>query len=184
MKIWSIMFILLLTTITPVCVAEEFVTTEPIYNTYNESAIYGLNKISEIEHRIYGQAFREQHILARLERLEKDIFNRTYPNSSIDQRVNNIIYTYKKNAEIVQQNPNSNTSKLKKFFNNLSGAMIGIPTGYTPPIYSDPYSTPYYSIGTNGIGQHYGQYSDYYGKNGWYRNNHGYGTGSGVHIID
>ncbi len=150
---------------------------------YKEEVPYGINKIAEIENNIYGQVFSGQHLIPRLERLEMDIFNRTYPETSTGQRINNLIYAYKRNAEVVKSHPN-NHGKLKSFLNGLSSAFVGTPTGYTPPIYSDPYATPYYSIGSNGIGQHYGQYSDYYNRNGWHRKNTNYGHSSGVHIID
>lgn len=158
-------------------------TTGPAQEYSNEAYSYGLNKIAEIEKNIYGQAFNGQNIVSRIERLEMDVFNRTYPNSSVDQRINNLIYTYKHNTQVVDSHADK-TGKIKNILNGLGSAFLGVPTGYTPPIYTDPYSTPYYSIGSNGIGQHYGQYGDYYGNNGWHRQHHGYGSGTGIHILD
>ena len=142
MKILLLLF-LLFTSAMPTFSATRYVTTtEPIQGYYNDNAAYEFERISEIENNIYGQVFSRENILSRLERLEMDIFNRTYPNSSRDQRINNLVYTYRKNTEVVQSKTN-NKGKFKNILNGLSGAFIGIPTGYTPPIFTDPYSMPY-----------------------------------------
>ena len=152
-------------------------TSTPAYNyNYNRYPIsdYAYNRLSEIEDNIFGHDFYGQNIITRIERLEDAVLNHRYPNSSVEQRINNIIYTYNRNTSA-----NSNTGTLKKIVNGLNSALVGTPTGYTPPI-----SDPYYNWSSNGFGQNYGNYSDYYGRNGWHRYGKNIGTGTGIQIID
>ena len=51
-------------------------------------------KIDKIEHSLYGRAYRNQDISARLSRIESSIFSTTYPNSTLSQRVDNIVGTF------------------------------------------------------------------------------------------
>ena len=182
MRNFLFVFIFLLSVL-PVFSSTQYYPENVDGQSYIGISQYGISKIEEIEKSVYGRVYSGQNIIVRIERLEREVFNRTYPNSTIDQRINNVIYAYKRNAEVVHSKTDR-INKFKSFLNGLGAAFIGVPTGYTPPVYSDPYSMPYYSIGTNGIGQHYGQYSDYYGPNGRYRQNHNYGNNSGVRIID
>ena len=55
------------------------------------------NKITQAESVILGQTYEYQTPEIRLNRLEKTMFNRTYPKLSYEQRVNNIIVNYKRN---------------------------------------------------------------------------------------
>lgn len=62
-------------------------------------------KISEVERSLYGRVYANQDITLRLARLEKSIFSATYPNSTLSQRVDNIILNFN------QINQYSNISK-------------------------------------------------------------------------
>ena len=140
----------------------------------NNISDYNYSKIAEAEEYLFGENFASQNLMTRLERLEDNIFGRRYTNTSIEQRVNNIIYNYNRNA-------NSNTTYKKTKFRNiidgLNQTFFGVPTGYTPPIYTNPY----YNWDD---GSRYGSYNDYYGHNGWHRYNTGVNTGSRIRIID
>ena len=58
------------------------------------------NRISQTEQTILGQTYENQRVDLRLERLEKNVFNRTYPRLSYEQRLNNIIINYRNNNAI------------------------------------------------------------------------------------
>ena len=57
------------------------------------NASYG--KITQVEHEILGQTYESQNINLRLSRLERVLFNKTYPKLHYDQRINNIIVNYR-----------------------------------------------------------------------------------------
>jgi len=170
----------LLTIISPVFGATRYVTTQtPLNNNYyNTGAIrdYEIRKVSDVEMSVYGRTYQNQNIKTRLNRLEQTVFNRTFPNSNIEQRINNLIVNYNNNTDIMPVN-NSN-SKWKNILDSVSSSFFGCPTGMTPPV------NPYYSYGSNGYGTNYGDYQDYYGSNGWFRNNRQIGNSTGIHIID
>ena len=170
----------LLGLIMPAYAATRYVTTEPPLprNYYRNYDIrdYNSNKIADVEMKVYGRTYQSQNILTRLNRLERSIFNRTYPNTSVEQRINNLIVNYNNNSNVTPINDSN--SKLKNIIDSVSSTFFGTATGMTPPI------NPYYSYGSNGYGSNYGRYQDYYGTNGWMRNNSQIGSGSGVHIID
>lgn len=177
-KIFAVIALFALTC--PVFAATRYVTTQtPIKNNYyNNYAVrdYENNKISDVEMSVYGRTYQNQNINLRLNRLEQTVFNRTFPNSNIEQRINNLIVNYNNNTNTMPVN-NSN-SKLKNIIDSVSSSFFGCPTGMTPPI------NPYYSYGSNGYGTNYGNYQDYYGNNGWFRNNNQIGNSTGVHILD
>ena len=100
------------------------------------------------------------------------VFGRQYPNSTVEQRVNNIIYNYNRSTS----NNNYKRTKFKNIIDGFHQTFFGVPTGYTPPIYTNPYYID--------NGHRYGSYNDYYGNNGWRRYNSSAGTGSSIHIID
>ncbi len=64
----------------------------------NKLAVLNYNKIAQAEKAILGNTYEHQDVNLRLNRLEKSIFNRTYPNLSFEQRVNNIIVNYNNTA--------------------------------------------------------------------------------------
>ena len=73
--------------------ATRYVTTQtPLPNNYyNNYQIrdYNYDKLADVEMSMYGRTFQDQGINARLNRLEQNVFNKTYPNNSIEQRINN-----------------------------------------------------------------------------------------------
>ena len=75
------------------------------------------SKITQAESAILGQTYEYQTPEIRLNRLEKTVFNRTYPKLSYEQRVNNIIVNYKRN----NTQSNSNFKKLNKYERNYFG---------------------------------------------------------------
>ena len=181
----NLLIIALFMVIVPACDASSFsissipvssAVVSPAYNNYNyynngvnNVSAFSINKLAEIENAAYGQCYPNENLITRVERLESALYNRRYPNYSIDRRINNLIYTYNRN------NQGARTNTFKRLIRNLNNAIVGYPTGYTPPIDS------YYNYGYN---PNYGSYNDYYGNNGWYRYGHNAGTGAGVHIID
>lgn len=168
-------------TISPVSAAMRYVTTQtPIQNNYyNNYAVrdYENNKISDVEMSVYGRTYQNQNINLRLNRLEQTVFNRTFPNTNIEQRINNLIVNYNNNTNTMPVNNNSG-GKLKNIIDSVSSSFFGCPTGMTPPV------NPYYSYGSNGYGTDYGNYQDYYGNNGWFRNHNQVGNSTGIHILD
>ena len=82
-------------------------------NNYNN---LNFNKVTQAERTILGQTYEHQNLGVRLSRLERTVFNKTYPKMSYEQRMNNIIVNYK---NTVQHNPSfNNLGKLeKKIFN-------------------------------------------------------------------
>lgn len=67
-------------------------------------------KINEVERSLYGQMFTTQDILIRLSRIEKSLFSTTYPNSTLAQRVDNIIMNFNQ----INQYPNISKAELSK----------------------------------------------------------------------
>lgn len=76
--------------------------------------ISSLNLITKAEKSILGQTYENQHIDVRLNRLEKTVFNRTYPAMSYEQRVNNIIVNYKNNNLTANSAVNKKLNKMEK----------------------------------------------------------------------
>lgn len=147
------------------------------YGSYNGVSDYSYAKLAEMENAVFGRNYAGQQLQSRLDRLEDRVFNRLYPDTSPEQRINNLLYNY--NRAISQNTLAPSGNKLKTIVNDITSSFFGTPTGYTPPI-SDTYS----NWGSNGFGQRYGSYSDYYGNNGWHRYGRSAGTGSSVHILD
>lgn len=79
-------------------------------NNYNN---LNYNKVTQAEKRILGQTYENQHIGVRLNRLERTVFNRTYPQMSYEQRMNNIIVNYRNN-NVSNNLPLKNLSRLEK----------------------------------------------------------------------
>ena len=151
-----------------------FYNCSNIASQNNRVSDYGYNRLAEAEEYLFGDNYASQNLIVRIERLEDSIFGRRYPNSTIEQRVNNIIYNYNRTAST---NSNYKKTKFRNIMDGFNQAFFGVPTGYTPPIYTDPY----YNWDN---GRRYGSYNDYYGRNGWRRYNSSTGTGSGIYRID
>lgn len=75
-----------------------------------QSANVNYPKISEVERSLYGRAYSNQDITLRLARLEKSIFSTTYPNSTLSQRVDNIILNFNQ----INQYPNISKAGLSR----------------------------------------------------------------------
>lgn len=145
-----------------------------------------VKKLVDMENTLYGTVYDDQNLVARIERLENTVFNRYYPNYALDQRLNNLIYSYNRRYNQV------NSSLARRIANGFNSAFIGVPTGFTPPISTDPYYN-YYNGGYNGYNTRYGSngWSTYspsgwssYGPNRWRNYNRYSGARSGVQIID
>ena len=63
-------------------------------------SVNSFSKISQAEQMILGQTYETQRVDVRLERLERNVFNRIYPKLSYEQRINNIIVNYRNNNAI------------------------------------------------------------------------------------
>ena len=130
-----------------------------------------INKLVEIENTLYGQVYDEQNLLARIERLENTVYNRYYPDYTLDRRLSNLIYSYNKRYR------HRSPSRLGNVVNRFNSAFIGVPTGFTPPISTDPY----YNYNYNPA---YRRYNSSFGSNGWRTYGSNIGTGTGIHILD
>lgn len=71
---------------------ESLVAYNPKY------ANYEYPRITEAEKTILGRTYEKQELGLRLNRLERSVFNKTYPTMSYEQRVNNIIVNYNGNT--------------------------------------------------------------------------------------
>jgi hypothetical protein len=63
-------------------------------NTFLPSSSIDYSNISQIEEKIFGHVYEHQDILRRLSRIEKSIFNTTYPTATNQQRMDNIILNF------------------------------------------------------------------------------------------
>lgn len=63
--------------------SETNITTNPTPNNYSN--------IGKIEQTLFNRSFEGQNISIRLSRLEKKLFNTTYPNANSNKRIDNII---------------------------------------------------------------------------------------------
>lgn len=59
--------------------------------------VVNYNKVTQAEQTILGRTYENQHIGVRLNRLERSVFNKTYPRMTYEQRMNNIIVNYRNN---------------------------------------------------------------------------------------
>ncbi len=132
------------------------------YSPYNAD-------LCNVERHLYGKTYTSDTVTSRIDRIEKSIFNSNYPQMEISQRMNNILANYQTCY---------NTSPGVNIKNRLINALIGQPTGFTPPFYNSAYPTPY----LNSYGPSYMR--GYYGNNGWnYHNVPTMQTRSGIHIL-
>ncbi len=84
---------------------------------YNQMNNADYQKITQIENSLYGKNFAYQDVLIRLSRIEKKIFNKTYLNLSLSQRVDNIVANYNQSVEY----PNISKNILTKMEINIFG---------------------------------------------------------------
>lgn len=71
-------------------------------------------RVSLVEKNIYGKSFEHQEMNLRLNRLEKSMFNKTYPSMSVKERIDNLFVNY--NSEIQQVSPKELSSLEKRVF--------------------------------------------------------------------
>ena len=71
-------------------------------------------RVSLVEKNIYGKSFEHQEMNLRLNRLEKSMFNKTYPSMSVKERIDNLFVNY--NSEIRQVSPKELSSLEKRVF--------------------------------------------------------------------
>ncbi|HNW25441.1 MAG TPA: hypothetical protein PLG15_03685 [Candidatus Gastranaerophilaceae bacterium] len=89
---------------------------------YNQVNNADYQKITQIENSLYGKNFAYQDILIRLSRIEKNIFNRTYPNLSLSQRVDNIVANYNQTTQYPNISKNTlSKMEMKIFGQNYNG---------------------------------------------------------------
>lgn len=106
-------------------------TARLIDNGYiNDVPKSSIKKLAEIENALYGQAYIDQALLARIERLENTVYHRYYPSSPIDERLDNLIYNY----NYGRNNRITRTNRIKRIVDTINSTFIGAPTGFTPPI--------------------------------------------------
>lgn len=176
MKKYLVILTIMLTAVSSTVLADESyrVATLHDYGYQNNVSETSVNKLVDIENSLYGRVYEDQNLISRIERLENTVFNRYYPDYELDRRLSNLIYTYNRRY--------NNPSLIRRMQNNINSAFYGVPTGFTPPISSDPYynyNNPYNRYGSS-FGS--GGWSTY--GNGWRSYNTRRGGSTGVHIID
>lgn len=188
MKNFAILFLLILLSANTCFATRYITTTSPAPNVYNynpniynnNNNMYGFNnsRLSEVELSLYGRTYESQTPEVRLSRLEKSVFNKTFPAVPFDERINNLIMNYNNNYNNYNNNfsrISNKTGKINNLINGLNSIFYGTPTGMTPPV------QPYYGYGSN---PDWGRQSSYYGNKGWRVNNEQLGSGFGIKILD
>jgi len=154
-------------------------TIRRIYNVpsnnynYNSNINPYTNDLAQIEDYLYGKTYIKEAPENRLNRIEKSLFNRTYPSLNIAQRMNHALENYRDDYY--------NRNYLTQYYNNstpaarLRNRFIGQPTGFTPSIINTPFGTSSFP----GINQ------SYYGNRGWGYNNYiPANMGAGIRILN
>lgn len=154
--------------------ATTVVTTQniPKYNYYNSNSDVYDRDLDSIERYLFRKTYRSNSLQARLNRIERRVFNRCYPNWNPTRRINHILANYSENtgSRYIADYPTYRPVQ------RVRNRVIGQPTGFTPSIMDMPFGS---GFGGNGI-------------NRSYRTNTGYGflntipamTGAGVRILD
>lgn len=130
------------------------------------------NKLSQMEHSVFGRTYDGQSYENRLNRLERSVFNRTYSNLPFEERLDNLFVNYNNNYNNNYSYP---VNSKKGLINTISTMLMGSPTGLSPQI------NPYW--GSNPSAPNGRQY-DYYGRDGWRHQNNNIGSGVGIKILD
>lgn len=84
------------------------ITTLP--DPFAKQNIANKQNLNSIEQSLYGRIFSMQNISIRLSRIEKTLFNKTYPNASEIQRLDNIISNYNQ----INKYPNISSNVLSR----------------------------------------------------------------------
>ena len=79
-------------------------------------------RLSLVEKNVYGKSFEHQPVNLRLNRLEKEMFNRTFPTMDKAERINNIFVNYSANSI-----PDKEISKLEKSILNCTYSENPVP---------------------------------------------------------
>lgn len=96
--------------------------TPAALRNYNQANNADYQKITQIENSLYGKNFAYQDILIRLSRIEKNIFNKTYPSLPLSQRVDNIVANYNQSVEYPNISKNTlSKMEMKIFGRNFNG---------------------------------------------------------------
>ena len=165
----------------------------PPINCYNDQ-VQMAKDLNNIEMALYGKTYYGQSLNSRLNRLEQSIFKRTYPTATFQQRIDNLMAQSRYPNRVVQYPTQSNTTSqtIKQgLLDRVRTNLIGVPTGFTPPIgsygyygnaYPNNYNPAYYN--NPYYNPQFGNSRYYSGNRGWYQNNYGIQSGMGVHILD
>ena len=91
---------------------------KPVSYKYSDKA--QSSDISRVEKYIYGKSFEHQEMDLRLNRLEKSVFKQTYPTLNTEDRIENILINYNKEAGIVSLDDLARLEKsvFKKTYDN------------------------------------------------------------------
>lgn len=79
-------------------------------NPFVNSGNFDFTAVNKIELTLFGQIFARQSISSRLARIEKSMFNTTYPDASTTQRIDNIISNFNQ----LNKYPNISKNSLSK----------------------------------------------------------------------
>ena len=153
-------------------------------NTYNYNHRKNFKNLNRYEKRIFNRTFENDSIPNRISRLEEEITG-TIQNGDIYTRYNNL------QRAIAHYNPNTDYSSLSPYCGVpiMSGSGWRGLAGSLGNFFSNMYGVPtgmspqIYSPYVNSYGPDY-QVGTYSNNGGWANHNTYYGSGSGVHIID
>lgn len=132
-------------------------------------------ELYRIENYLFGTCFVKNDLQTRLNRIEKRIFNQTFSNMMIAQRMNNILANYRDDYN--NRNYLTDSYSNSTVVDRIRNRMIGQPTGFSPSVIN---ATPF-GMGT---------YNPTFNRG--FTSNRGYGysnsipatTGMGIHILD
>ena len=183
-----VMLFILSTLSMPVFAERTFTTISPYYGGYNiPQAYYGgdylpngrykknrsvFSDINDLERYAMNKSFAKDSDLKRVERLESLAFG-AIQEGDIYTRYDNV-----REAILTRPKQNYKTSVLKSISDYFSGQL----TGFTPQI-NNSYVPNFYSAPSDFSQSSYTQYSSPWGG-GYKTKNYGFGSGSGVHILD
>ena len=140
-----------------------------------------------IEQDFFGTTCPDETTKARLSRVEKHIFNRTYQSMGTAQRMNNVLANYRRNdnynnySNYRYNNKNYITNDYynnRRPVNRIINGIFGQPTGFTPPIMynNTPFSSRMNPAFSRGFVNNRGGYA--------YRNVYPTTSGAGITILD
>ena len=170
----SVILLLILLSLNSVCA--KIITFDNSQNQKSSQSYSIFSRdLNRIEMELFGRTFPRESDEIRINRIENKLYGKTYQNENLTKRMNMILQDYEAdkywaNNGMTYCSPNNVLTKLKN-------ALIGQPIGFTPAVVEpSPYLNTYGPSYMRG----------YYGTNGW-RSHNSYNpiySGAGLHILD